>query len=152
MKKICQILSIFICLIYSIVAFAQQEVTATTAQNGDSKNTASQGSPEVITGTLIRISPKLSDMKPVLLAPNQFPIGKEDERDGVNKNARIFNGDPNAIDESVQRSTKSPDFPNAANIVIQSFDGNGSVENQSRGFGLLVPPDPSLTVSPNHVV
>jgi hypothetical protein len=94
-------------------------------------------------------------MKPFLLAPNQFPVGKEDEqdvRDGVNKNARIFNGDPNAIDESVQRSTKSPDLPSLANLVISSFDGNNSADNQSRGFGLLVPPDPSVTVGPNHRV
>ncbi len=155
MKNTLPFLGILICLICYNETFGQQDVTVTTAQSGDSKNTVSQGPSEVITGTLIRISPKLSTIKPVLLTPNQFSVGKEDEqdvRDGVNKNARIFNGDPNAIDKSVQRSTNSPNFPNAPNIVMQSFDGNGSVENQARGFGLLVPPDPVVTVGPNHIV
>ncbi|GGD46866.1 hypothetical protein GCM10011514_08580 [Emticicia aquatilis] len=145
---------IFVCAFANIVN-AQQEVTATTAQNGDSKNTTPQGPPEVITGTLIRISPKLSDLKPVLLDASTKPFGEEEQelRQRVNKNARIFNGDPNAIiiDKNVQTKLNSTLSP-TINAVIQSFDGNGQAENTSRGFGLLVPPDPVVTVGPNHVV
>lgn len=155
MKKTLLISYLIFVWAFANIANAQQEVTATTAQNGDSKNATPQGPPEVITGTLIRISPKLSDLKPVLLDPGIKPFGEEEQdlRQRVNKNARIFSGDPNAIiiDKNIQTKLNST-FSPTINAVIQSFDGNGQAENTSRGFGLLVPPDPVVTVGPNHVV
>lgn len=57
-----------------------------------------------------------------------------------------------SIDKSVQNGIPTQMSNREPKALIQNFNGAGAVDNTAVGFGSLVPPDPSVSVGPNHVV
>lgn len=117
-----------------------------------------QAPSNILTGKLVRVSPKLKDIK----APEPLDTKRKPDRnpkyqalrDKINKRVRFAVENPLAknTDEALQKSAKAnPNNPNT-NALTASFDGVGTAENTAVGFGLLSPPDPVLSVGPNHVV
>ena len=111
---------------------------------------------QIITGKLVRVSPKLTDIQIVPL--NTKTSLKDDEkamefRMKVNKKREIIK-DPNfiGIDKSIQNSIPLQMFNRGPKVLTQSFNGAGATDNAAVGFGALVPPDPVVSVGPNHVV
>ena len=112
----------------------------------------------ILTGTLVRVSPKLKDIK----APEPINTKKKLDRNPkyqelrakINKRVRFPVENPlaNSADEVLQKSTKALSNNLRTNTLITSFDGAGVSDNVAVGFGLLSPPDPVLSVGPNHVV
>ncbi|MER0442251.1 3-coathanger stack domain-containing protein [Emticicia sp. W12TSBA100-4] len=112
----------------------------------------------IITGKLVRVSPKLKDIK----APEALDTKRKPDRnpkyqalrDKINKRVRFAVENPLAknTDEALQKTTKI-NFNNLSTKALStSFDGVGTPDNSTAGFGLLSPPDPVLSVGPNHVV
>ena len=116
-----------------------------------------QGPSQIITGQLVRVSPKLSDIKIVPLDTKTTPLPNDEKamefRMKVNKK-RLAIDNPKAIstDKSVQNGIPTQMSNREPKALTQSFNGAGAVDNTAVGFGLLVPPDPAVSVGPNHVV
>lgn len=117
-----------------------------------------QAPSNILTGKLVRVSPKLKDIK----APEPLDTKRKPDRnpkyqalrDKINKRVRFAVENPLAknTDEALQKSAKANSNNPNTNALTASFDGVGTAENTSVGFGLLSPPDPVLSVGPNHVV
>lgn len=117
-----------------------------------------QAPTNIITGKLTRVSPKLKDIK----APEPFDTKRKVERNPkyqelrnkINKRVRFAVENPLAqsTDLALQKTAKSSTTNANTNALSASFDGVGTAENTAAGFGLLSPPDPVLSVGPNHVV
>ena len=117
-----------------------------------------QGPSQIITGNLVRVTPKLSeirtsqatDIKDTKKLRPGIDDNPQDLRDRVNKRIRfnVDNPKANSIDKNIQSSAFSP---NSVNALIQSFDGATQADNITKGFS-VTPPDPVVTVGPNHVV
>ncbi len=117
-----------------------------------------QAPSNILTGRLVRVSPKLIEMKaPAALDTKRKPDRNpkyQALRDKINKRVRFAVENPlaNNADEALQKTAKvNGNSPNI-NALSASFDGVGTTENSAAGFGLLSPPDPVLSVGPNHVV
>lgn len=136
MKRIIFLVCIFICTI----AFGQQAPSS------------------ILTGKLVRVSQKLKDIK----APEPLDTKRKLDRnpknqalrDKINKRVRFAVDNPLAdnSDMALQKTAKTLNNRLGINGLSASFDGVGTVENSAVGFGLLSPPDPVLSVGPNHVV
>ena len=117
-----------------------------------------QGPSDILTGRLVRISPKLTDIKyevPIDTKKQSIKSPKYQElRDKINKRVRFPVENLNAVssDEALQKSVKTVNQGPSTSVLTSSFDGNGTTDNSAVGFGLLAPPDPVLCVGPNHVV
>ncbi|MFN3490154.1 MAG: hypothetical protein ACK4YV_13530, partial [Emticicia sp.] len=117
-----------------------------------------QAPSRVITGKLMRISPKVKDLK----APEPFNTKTKPNRnpkyqalrDKINKRVRFSVDNPLAksTDEVLQKSIKNGRNLLSTSALITSFDGAATTDNSASGFGLLSPPDPVISVGPNHVV
>ncbi|MFY7908736.1 MAG: 3-coathanger stack domain-containing protein [Emticicia sp.] len=117
-----------------------------------------QAPTSIITGRLTRVSPKLKDLK----APEPYDTKRKVERNPkyqelrnkINKRVRFSVDNPFAksTDSVIQKSIKNGEKKARTNALLASFDGVGTTENTAAGFGLLSPPDPVLSVGPNHVV
>jgi Ig-like domain CHU_C associated len=116
-----------------------------------------QGPSQIITGQLIRVTPKLSDIKVVPLDTKTTPSPNDEKamefRQKVNKKRQTIDN-PKAIstDKSIQNSISPKMLNREPRALIQSFNGAGATDNAAVGFGTLVPPDPAVSVGPNHVV
>lgn len=112
----------------------------------------------ILTGKLMRVSPKLKDIK----APEALDTKRKPDRnpkyqtlrDKINKRVRFSVENPLAksTDDALQKTAKANTNNQSTNALMASFDGVGTTENTAAGFGLLSPPDPVLSVGPNHVV
>lgn len=117
-----------------------------------------QAPSNILTGKLVRVSPKLKDMKaPVALDTKRKPDRNpkyQALRDKINKRVRfaVNNDLAKSTDEALQKTAKVNTNNLNINALTTSFDGVGTAENTSVGFGLLSPPDPVLSVGPAHVV
>ncbi|MDZ7933807.1 MAG: hypothetical protein U5M51_02295 [Emticicia sp.] len=117
-----------------------------------------QAPSKILTGKLVRVSPKLKDIK----APEPLDTKRKPDRnpkyqalrDKINKRVRFAVENPlaNNTDDALQKSAKVNPRSLKTSALSASFDGVGTAENTSVGFGLLSPPDPVLSVGPNHVV
>lgn len=106
--------------------------------------------PDVITGTLIKVTGRLESLKP---DPRiKFPIARdingligedEDGREGRKGNPAI---DPNALPKGLDPRLQTFYSPTPADqhTLVQSFNGIG--------FTGVGPADPALAVGPNHVI
>ncbi len=123
------------------------------------KFASGQQSPSsILTGKLVRVSLKLKDMK----APEPLDTKRKPDRnpkyqalrEKINKRVRFSVDNPLAdnTDMALQKTAKSIANRLGINGLSASFDGVGSAENTAAGFGLLSPPDPVISVGPNHVV
>lgn len=117
-----------------------------------------QAPSSILTGKLVRVSLKLKDMKApepldTKLKPDRNPKYQA-LREKINKRVRFSVDNPLAdnSDLALQITAKSVKNRLGINGLSASFDGVGSAENTAAGFGLLSPPDPVLSVGPNHVV
>jgi Ig-like domain CHU_C associated len=120
--------------------------------------TFGQESPsQIITGRLVRVSPKLTDIKIVPLDTKTTPSPTDEKamefRMKVNKKRQLIK-DPKFIgfDKSIQNSIPLQMLNREPKVLTQSFNGAGATDNAAVGFGALVPPDPCVSVGPNHVV
>lgn len=117
-----------------------------------------QAPSNILTGKLVRVSSKLKDIK----APEPLDTKRKPDRnpkyqalrDKINKRVRFAVENPlaNSTDEALQKAAKENTNGITTNALSVSFDGVGTTENTAAGFGLLSPPDPVLSVGPNHVV
>jgi hypothetical protein len=116
-----------------------------------------QGPSQIITGKLVRVSPKLTDIKIVPLNTKTTPLPGDEKamefRMKVNKKRQLIK-DPNfvGLDKSIQSSIPTQMLNREPKVLTQSFNGAGATDNAAVGFGNLVPPDPAVSVGPNHVV
>ena len=109
----------------------------------------------IITGTLVHKSPKISDI-PVPEKPKAKETdGREfGENDKANKKARFSINNPSAKsgDASVQSTAAKPGGINPVLPLITTFDGVVSADNVTLYGSTFAPPDPVMSVGPNHVV
>lgn len=117
-----------------------------------------QSPSNIITGKLVRVSQKLKDIKAPEALDTKRKLDRNPKyqalRDKINKRVRFAVDNPLAdnSDMALQKTAKSLNNRLGINGLSASFDGVGTTENSAAGFGLLSPPDPVLSVGPNHVV
>lgn len=115
--------------------------------------TAQKAPEEILSGQLIAVTPKLSDIKPTD-SPSPRPKKSRNfgENDIANKRIRYslsdkkFTGIDAALQTNVLPSSASP------NVPITTFDGVSSNDNITLYGSTFAPPDPVLSVGPNHIV
>ena len=113
---------------------------------------------DILTGRLIRLSPKLTDIVDNNPLNTKTPKPEDPKsialRANINKRVRFSKDNPNAksMDGAIQKDIKSGNQFERPNSLIGTFEGAGTVDNTAVGFGLFSPPDPVLAVGPNHVV
>ena len=113
---------------------------------------------DILTGRLIRLSPKLTDIVDNNPINTKTPKPEDPKslalRANINKRVRFSKDNPNAksLDGAIQKDIKSGNQFERPNSLIGTFEGAGTVDNTAAGFGLFAPPDPVMAVGPNHVV
>ncbi len=129
MKKIHLLITLIFCI---NITFAQQSPTS------------------ISIGQLVRISPKLTDIKYAGAVPRKEKARQFGEKDKANKKIRFSQLNPDAKynDGAVQRTTKLSTFISAPSA---SFDGGLSQDNFALYGGRVLPPDNNMAVGPNHV-
>jgi len=104
-------------------------------------------------GVLKGLSPELRSLPTSFPESNNKRNREFGENDKANKRIRMTQENPNAVSSDgalfTPKRTRMPSAPFAPQLT---FDGNGKVDNAALGFGNLVPPDPVMSVGPNHVV
>jgi Ig-like domain CHU_C associated len=116
----------------------------------------SQQNPTSISiGKLIRISPKLKDIKYDKPIPRNKKARQINEKDVANKRIRfpidIDNAAKlNSIDKAIQGKTMG--FTTESLSLITTFDGCSATDNTPLYGSTFAPPDPNMCVGPNHVV
>lgn len=106
----------------------------------------------IVTGHLIRISPKLKDIKYTGLVPKKEKSRQINEKDKANKRVRfaVENEKMNSIDKAIQ-SPKSGRIIEPKTLLT-SFDACTAADNTVLYGSTFAPPDPNMCVGPNHIV
>ncbi len=118
------------------------------------ENASGQISPTSIsTGKLVSISPELRNIRPES-AVRQAKNRSFAEDENVNKRVKfpVNNLNARSVDEALQSRVPFPNSPTSPSSMGITFDGNTQVDNAALGFPAYTPPDPSMSVGPNHVV
>lgn len=113
----------------------------------------SQQSPTSISiGKLVKISPKLTDIKYAGPIPRNKKARQINEKDKANKRVRfaVEAEKMNSIDKAIQADTKG--LIRATLPLSTSFDGCSAADNTPLYGSTFAPPDPNMCVGPNHVV
>ncbi|WP_435355836.1 3-coathanger stack domain-containing protein [Emticicia sp. SJ17W-69] len=101
---------------------------------------------------MIKISPKLTDIKYTGPVPRNKKARQFNEKDKANKRVRfpIESEKLNSFDEAIQGVTNS--FITATLPLSNSFDGCSANDNVPLYGSTFAPPDPNMCVGPNHIV
>lgn len=131
MRKI----SSFLCFLFCVqIGFSQQSPTS------------------ISIGRLVRISPKLTDIKYTGPVPRNKKARQINEKDIANKRVRfpVEAEKLNSIDKAIQGIPKG--FTTSTLPLTNSFDGCSAADNTPLYGSTFAPPDPNMCVGPNHVV
>ncbi|MEO7311794.1 MAG: T9SS type A sorting domain-containing protein [Chitinophagaceae bacterium] len=115
------------------------------------------GPTNIITGRLVSVSPKLTDIG-IPTRPTPRTGGREfGEHDEANKKVRfsVDNPSANSVDNALQRAVAPAGTLNTLTAPLGptlTFDGVVSGDNTALFGTTAVPPDPVMNVGPNHVV
>jgi hypothetical protein len=114
---------------------------------------AQQAPTEILNGQLVAVTPRLSTIQ-ANASPSPRPKKSRQfgENDIANKRVRfpIDNKNANSIDGALQTGFNSINVTPKAPIT--SFDGVVSSDNVTLFGSTFIPPDPVLSVGPNHIV
>ncbi len=111
-----------------------------------------QSPTNIVTGHLMRISPKLTEIK------YNGPVSREkksreiNEKDRANKRIRFDVGNQKAdtVDKAIQKSGGIRSILPSVPTLI--FDGANATDNTTVFGSTFAPPDPNMCVGPNHIV
>ncbi len=113
---------------------------------------AQQSPTSISIGKLVRISPKLTDIKQTEVKIRKEKSRKFGEKDPANKRVRFSVENPIAKSKDGALQTSVKKSSTTVNALTATFDGALSAENVPLIGGRVLPPDNNLSVGPNHVV